>query len=716
MKLDYGKYRGIIVSIALFLLLDASVMSLNFYISYEISEDAVGVNIAGRQRMLSQRMMKSLLDMRSALADTKVVESGFVSELAAILTPTLTELNSTVDMFHTTLIAFDEGGLAPGAEGGDVLLKPAGSVGSIAALQEAKQIWTPFYKQLNTLQKIDFATEPQIFSTQLASAVAYGREHNLALLKLMNQLTGELENVASSKASRLRWIQTAGISLAIINFFIIMFHFLRQLRDSDRHIEVARKETQEILDTVSEGLFLLDKDQVIGEQCSEALAGMFGRNDLAGKGFSDLLDGVVSEKDRATAASYIGLLFDSRKKQKLIGDLNPLRQVEVYIPQSDGTYINKYLSFSFSRVMSEGKIIHILVTIVDVSKQVLLAGELDVARAQGQEQLALLSTVLQADSDLLDMFLKNSVKSFAKINDILRHQARSAPQYLDKANQIFALVHNYKGEASALNLSRFSSQAHEFEEQIIALKNRSSLSGNDFLGLAVILNKLIAETERIQDLLNKVASFKTSSSGVRKLVAVKGSDYFAVNHLHMLATKMSERQGKEVEVVCTGFNDVVLGEEVHAQLNTLAVQMVRNAVSHGIETSAARILAGKRPQGEINLRIAKRNSGDLQLVCEDDGSGLNRVAILRAALQRGIISAEDELGGDERRLAELIFHPDFSTRDIADEDAGRGMGLFALRQIVRDMGGKIAINSRVGRGVRFAISIPAAVLQNSAAA
>ena len=56
----YGKYRGILISVALFILLDASVMILNFYVSFEISADAIGINLAGRQRMLSQRTAKTL--------------------------------------------------------------------------------------------------------------------------------------------------------------------------------------------------------------------------------------------------------------------------------------------------------------------------------------------------------------------------------------------------------------------------------------------------------------------------------------------------------------------------------------------------------------------------------------------------------------------------------------------------------------------------------
>ena len=83
-KFAFGKYRSIIISVALFLLLDASVLVFNFYVSFQISEDAVGVNLAGRQRMLSQRMAKSLYILDSSRDDPLFFERT-LHELAADL-------------------------------------------------------------------------------------------------------------------------------------------------------------------------------------------------------------------------------------------------------------------------------------------------------------------------------------------------------------------------------------------------------------------------------------------------------------------------------------------------------------------------------------------------------------------------------------------------------------------------------------------------------
>ena len=93
-----------------------------------------------------------------------------------------------------------------------------------------------------------------------ASAVLkYSKQNNASLLKLMNTLTVDIEQVASAKATRLRYIQVGGICLAITNFITIQMHFIGQLRQTDGQLEEANEQTIDILSTVTEGLFLVDE-------------------------------------------------------------------------------------------------------------------------------------------------------------------------------------------------------------------------------------------------------------------------------------------------------------------------------------------------------------------------------------------------------------------------------------------------------------------------
>lgn len=688
----YRKYKGILVSVILFIILDVSVMVMNFYISYQIADDAVGVNLAGRQRMLSQRMMKSLFDIQASIDDP------------AELKRATDELALTTNLFHSTLAAFDKGGPAKGASGEDVILAAVNSPASLTAITAAKSMWQPYHEKIKPLLAADASDTAAIAST-LAGAITYGKANNLALLKEMNNLTVDLEQVAASKAANLRLVQMIGISLALVNFFIIIFHSFRQLRESDGKIEAARKETQEILSTVNEGLFLVDDKLVIGEQHSRVLGSIFNKTDFAGQHFEDMLRNIVSQKDMTTAQSYIRLLFKRSVNQNLIGDLNPLREVEIHIPGDDGTYESKFLSFAFSRVNTKTDVSHVLVTVSDITKQVRLARELEMTKGQNEQQMVMITSLLHANADLIPVFLDNSYKAFNLINQILRIPAKNQAGYIDKVNRIFSVIHNFKGEASALGIQHFVDLAHKFEDQLDKLRINKDLGGNDFLGLTVLLNEMISYAETARKLVNKLATMTgaVNTAPVANVTTAKRKDW---SHLQSLADSIAEKHNKKVEVVTSGLNDFELPDELHQVISSISIQLVRNAVCHGIESCDDRIEAEKPQTGEISIRLTRRANGALQYVFEDDGSGLNLELIRTKALEKRLINETEAEGMDRSQIMSLIFSPELSTRDKVDEDAGRGVGMSAIRESIRQLGGKITVGNRAGLGCRLTVTLP----------
>jgi signal transduction histidine kinase len=692
---DFGKYKGIIASIALFLILDASVLTLNFYISFEIADDAVEVNMAGRQRMLSQRMMKSLLDLQASQGDVTEQQRA------------LDELIKTTSLFDTTLQAFDVGGSTSGGDGNLVSLGSVSSVEGRNAINQAKTIWGPYSDKLAPLlsQNNRAAARDASFAQSLEDAIQYGNANNLSLLALMNTLTLDLEKVASSKATTLRWIQTVGISLAIINFFIILFHFIRQLRESDEKIEAARQETQEILTSVNEGLFLLDESFVIGEQHSSALKSIFNRQDIAGISFDGLLKDVVTEKDMDTVHSFIRLLFKPSINENLISDLNPLNEVEINLPKKGGGYVTKFLSFSFKRTMKDIAISHVLVTVLDVTESVKLAKDLETSKQQNEKHVEMLAVLLHINPELLAQFLDNSYQTFNQINEELRIQVTSHQQYLAKATAISALVHNFKGEASALELHPFTEMAHQFEDQIVQLKDKAMLSGNDFLALTVQLDQLIAQADTVSKVAEKLMEYAQSTSDEHNNVEVlKRKDW---SHLQQLASNVAGRQSKQVELLVSGFNDFELSNEFEKSLNTISLQLIRNSIVHGLETPEGRIDAQKSKVGVIDIRLMQRADGAFQFVFKDDGQGLDLNSIRNKALASGLINRTKAEAMDAKQVVSLIFTPDLSTSSSSDEDSGRGIGMHLVREEVKKLRGRIAVSSKTGLGCGFTITIPA---------
>lgn len=191
----WGKYREIILAVAMFLVLDLSVLILNFFISFQISEDALAINLSGRQRMLSQRITKSLLVTQSAINLNQSYDDA------------LTELKNTSALFNSTLDAFSSGGEVQGSDGNKVRLAPITIPGGIAILDQSREIWQPLLQMHERL--LAMKNSPDTLY-QVDTMVRYAMSNNLKLLELMNQLTTVLEKSASSKANTLRLIQTGG--------------------------------------------------------------------------------------------------------------------------------------------------------------------------------------------------------------------------------------------------------------------------------------------------------------------------------------------------------------------------------------------------------------------------------------------------------------------------------------------------------------------------
>ncbi len=702
-QFDYGKYRGIIISIALFLLLDASVLLFNFYVSFEIADDAVGVNLAGRQRMLSQRMAKTLFVLDASHDDPQGFKTAF------------DELQLSKHLFDETLTAFSNGGVVRGAGREVVTLEPVTNRLGRDSLHNTLALWQP-YK--NAIEKFSNDVEQNVATDgSLAGAVAMARLHNLPILTSMNDLTLSLEQVAASKATRLRIIQTVGISLAIINFLFIMLHFLRQLRDSDKVIEKARRETTEILETVNEGLFLIDKDLIIGEQHSARLLEVLGQQEFAGKSLQVLLENIVSAKDAETARGFIELLFDANVKEKLIGDLNPLNLVEVNIAQDNGGVLTKHLQFSFARAYQKNDddvqiISHVLVTVLDITAQVKLERALNESRKHNESQLEMLTGLLHTHPGLLREFIANSFNCFNRVNNILRQPAKTTQAVRDKATSIFREIHNFKGEAASLKLEFFENAAHKMEDTLALLCEKRDLSGNDYLGLTVQLENLISYTQQIEHLTEKLGQFAVVSNHIQR----PATNHYSANsrrsdgwdHLHDFVQNIALRNGKQVKLVTSGLSEINLATAAQQQLKEICIQLLRNAIVHGIESPRDRELSEKPITGRIDLRLAKISDTEMELTVMDDGQGLDYEAIRTKAFKSGKWPEAEIETWTNKQLLGLIFHEGFSTAKDINKDAGRGVGMEAVMNHVLTQRGKISVSSRTGRHCRFVITLPIA--------
>jgi two-component system chemotaxis sensor kinase CheA len=169
-----------------------------------------------------------------------------------------------------------------------------------------------------------------------------------------------------------------------------------------------------------------------------------------------------------------------------------------------------------------------------------------------------------------------------------------------------------------------------------------------------------------------------------------------------LVRDLAAAAGKAATLEIAG-EETELDKTVIEKIGDPLTHLMRNALDHGLETSAERTAAGKPAAGRVRLE-AYQQGGSIYIEVEDDGRGLDRQRIVAKAIERGLVAPGQSLTDDE--ASALIFHPGLSTAEQVTEVSGRGVGMDVVRRNVEELGGAISIRSEVGRGTRFRIKLP----------
>ncbi|MFZ0943334.1 MAG: chemotaxis protein CheA [Syntrophobacteraceae bacterium] len=268
-----------------------------------------------------------------------------------------------------------------------------------------------------------------------------------------------------------------------------------------------------------------------------------------------------------------------------------------------------------------------------------------------------------------------------------------------------------KGAASPREVSKaLREQRHTIENAASVRVNTHKLDNLvDMVGELVIAQSMVLQNPEVLKIsdqklqkdsvqLNRITAELQRISMSMRMVPIKSTFQKMIRLVHDL----SRKSGKEVVLTMKGEETEIdrnMVEEIYEPL----VHMIRNSVDHGIEMPDERTRAGKDPTGTIFIS-AEQKGGNIAIDIEDDGRGLDVKRIRDKAIERGIISASDQL--DEKTTFDLIFHPGFSTKDTVSEVSGRGVGMDVVKKCVERLRGKIEITSQFGKGSSFHVKLP----------
>jgi two-component system chemotaxis sensor kinase CheA len=160
--------------------------------------------------------------------------------------------------------------------------------------------------------------------------------------------------------------------------------------------------------------------------------------------------------------------------------------------------------------------------------------------------------------------------------------------------------------------------------------------------------------------------------------------------------------GKQVRFEITG-EETELDKGMVERIADPLTHLVRNAVDHGIETPEERLAAGKPAEGSLRLS-AYHQGGNVIVQLSDDGRGLNTDRIRAKGIERGLITAEEELSPEQ--VHALIFRPGFSTSETVSDTSGRGVGMDVVKKSVDALKGTVTVETERGRGCTVRIKLP----------
>ncbi len=244
----------------------------------------------------------------------------------------------------------------------------------------------------------------------------------------------------------------------------------------------------------------------------------------------------------------------------------------------------------------------------------------------------------------------------------------------------------------ALEMDRFTG-FHTLSQEMIELivRVRESASDIDFV---------VDESDQITRTFRQITTqLQEGLTRARMVPFAQTAD-----RLPRAVRDISIKCGKQAELVVEG-RDTLIDKMILEQLYDPMTHLVNNAITHGIESPEDRTAGGKQPTGRITIRSFHQGNQTV-ISISDDGAGIDTERVKAKAIQKGVITPDEAKEMSRLDIYDLLFHSGFSTRDRADDFAGRGVGMDVVRTNLNEIRGAISTDSTLGKGTTFTIRLP----------
>ncbi len=251
---------------------------------------------------------------------------------------------------------------------------------------------------------------------------------------------------------------------------------------------------------------------------------------------------------------------------------------------------------------------------------------------------------------------------------------------------------NAQPDYDPLEMDQFS-EFHLISQEMIELIVRVQESSSD-------IEFVVDDTEQVSRNFRQVSTQLQEGLTNSRMVPFAQAADRLVRPVREISTTLKKKASLSVEG-----RDTLIDKMILEQLYDPLTHLINNAITHGIERPEIREANGKPAAGSISLNAFVQGN-QIVIAIADDGAGIDAETLGQKAIKKGLITAEELSQLPEYEVYDFIFHPGFSTKDQADDFAGRGVGLDVVRTAMASLRGTITIDTTVGQGTTFTIRLP----------
>jgi two-component system chemotaxis sensor kinase CheA len=487
---------------------------------------------------------------------------------------------------------------------------------------------------------------------------------------------------------------------AVVLYFVVysIYNEIKQISE-ERELEARELKIKQknIYTNIGEAFFSVDTGLNVKERYTKICNEIFGEN-ISGKNIGNILGSNVEE------VNLINRSLNSTIEKKLASLV-----CKELLPNE---YINneRHFRVRYHFVQEKDNIVEIIVIMADITELKSLESQL---KYEKRKSNLIASSIIDRDN-LIQL-----------INDFIEFTTYLDANEIINSEDIINKVHTFKGNFGMYSLNNIVLLLQKFEDKLLKNKNISSnysiklretmykdlemiteLTGSSFFEDELFLK---VNKENLELVYKEVKRYFYNKQASLIIEIINHMFYKSINEILLFYARKSILIAKEEDILIKPI--VVSGDEIFIDINKYKevcnslVHIFNNCIEHGIESEEERMEVGKPLYGEISCTVSDYGNF-FEIVIEDDGRGIDLNEIKNKALKKNLVKKEEIERMDEKELLELIFIPQFSTKDKARKLSGRGVGMSTVKKEVEKIGGTIRISSYLDFGTQIKLLLP----------